>query len=331
MINKKFKSLFVVKEKNTFQYKIKTHSIKSLDKKEVIIKVKYSSFNYKDFLVCTGNYWDARRYPIIPGIDFAGKVVLSKSSKFKAGDKVIIIASPAGSKINGGLSEYTKINACWVNEIPNKLSEKDSMIFGTAGFTSMYIVQKILKSKVNKKLPILVTGGSGGVSSLLIFILSKMGFKIIASTRTAKNIKYLKSIGADQVILDKNIKTKDELSLQKRMYSACIDTVGGKNLSYILKRLVNAGICYSVGFSKSNDSVLVNLTPFILRGVKLDGIHTESVDKKKRDYIWKKISLFIKLNPIPASIYSEYKLNKIKEIINKFSLIKKGKFLIKIN
>jgi acrylyl-CoA reductase (NADPH) len=331
MIQKKFKSIFVIKQKKNFTYNIQTKNIDNLNKDEVIIKTKYSSYNYKDFLVCTGKYWDARKYPITPGIDFSGIVVKSKSKKFKSGEKVVVIASPAGSKIDGGLSEYVKIHSKWVNKIPKGLNEKNCMIFGTAGFTSMYVVQNIIKNKITKSLPILVTGASGGVGSFAIFILSKIGFNVIACTRTNKNSRYLKSIGAKKIILEKNLKSKHELSLQKPIYSTCVDTVGGKNLSFILKRLHNGGICYSVGFSQKNNISEINLTPFILRGIKLYGIHTESINKKKKDKIWVKIASFLKLSSLPRNIYKEYKFNKIKEIIKKFRLNKTGKFLIKIS
>jgi len=328
---KKFKSFFVIKKNSNYQYEKKTHFIDKINKNELVIKIKYSSLNYKDFLVCVGKYWDTRRYPLIPGIDCAGTVFYSKNKRFNIGDKVVVIASPAGSKINGGFSEYIKINSKWVNKIPKSLNEKNVMVFGTAGFTAMHIIQKILKSKINKKIPILVTGGSGGVGSFSIFILSKLGFNVTASTRTSKNKNFLKSIGANEIVLDKNLKTKDELSMQKQMYSACIDTVGGQSLVFILKRLVNDGSCYTVGFSRSNALAYINLTAFVLRGIKLIGIHTESINRHHRNYVWNKIALFNKVNKFPNIIYQEIKFNMLKKIIINFNKSKIGRFLIKIN
>ena len=331
MLNKKFKSLFVVKKNKSFKYEIKDHVINDIRLNDVIIRIKFSSLNYKDFLVCNGKYWDARRYPLIPGIDCAGTIVYSKSKKFSVGDKVVIIASPAGSKINGGFSDFIKIDSKWVNKIPRGLNEKNVMIYGTAGFTAMHIIQKILSSKVNKKLPILVTGGSGGVGSFSILILKKLGFNVTATTRTLKNKHFLKSIGADNVLLNKELKKENGLAMQRKMFSACIDSVGGQNLDFILKRLIDGGNCYTVGFSQSNELVNINLTAFILRGIKLIGIHTESLNHYNRKNIWEKISMFNQKNRFPKSIYKEIKFDLLKKALMKFNTKKCGRFLIKIN
>ena len=331
MLNKKFKSLFVVKKNKNFKYEIKDNVINDIKLNDVVIRIKFSSLNYKDFLVCNGIYWDARKYPLIPGIDCAGTIVYSKNKKFSVGDKVVIIASPAGSKIHGGFSDYIKIDSKWVNKIPRGLNEKNVMIYGTAGFTAMHIIQKILSSKVNKKLPILVTGGSGGVGSFSILILKKLGFNVTATTRTLKNKHFLKSIGADNVLLDKELKKENGLAMQRKMFSACIDSVGGQNLDFILKRLIDGGNCYTVGFSQSNELANINLTAFILRGIKLIGIHTESLNHYNRKNILEKISLFNKKNRFPKTIYKEIKFDLLKKTLIKFNTQKSGRFLIKIN
>jgi acrylyl-CoA reductase (NADPH) len=330
MLNSKFKSLFVIKKNKNFKYEIKDHIINDVGANEVVIKIKFSSLNYKDFLVCTGKYWDARRYPLIPGIDCAGTIAYSKSKKFSVGDKVVIIASPAGSKINGGFSNYIKIDSKWINKIPKGLNEKNVMIYGTAGFTAMHIIQKILTSKVNKKLPILVTGGSGGVGSFSILILKKLGFNVTATTRTLKNKHFLESIGADNIMLNKELRKENGLAMQRKMFSACIDSVGGQNLDFILKRLTDGGNCYTVGFSQSNELVNINLTAFILRGIKLIGIHTESINQYNRKNVWEKISLFNKKNRFPKTIYKEIKFDLLKKTLMKFNVQKRGRFLIKI-
>ena len=332
MLNKKFKSLFVKKNNNIFNYEENYNIINNISKNEVIIKIKFSLINYKDYLVCTGKYWDARRYPLVPGIDCSGTVAYSKSKKFNIGEKVVVIASPAGSKIDGGFSEYIKIDTKWVSKIPKNLNEKNVMIYGTAGFTAMYIIQKILKSKIDKKLPVLVTGGSGGVGSFAIHILKKLGFTVTATTRTLKNKHFLRSIGADNIMLDKELKNENGLAMQRKMFSSCIDSVGGQSLVFILKRLTDGGSCYSVGFSRSNELANINLTSFILRGIKLIGIHTESINQYQRVNIWDKISLFnkIKTNRLPNVIYREINFNLLKKTLMKFNYRKCGRFLIKI-
>lgn len=330
MLKKKFKSFIVSKKNKNFIYKIKNHKINKLEKNELIIKIQYSSLNYKDFLVCTGKYWDARKYPIIPGIDCSGTVTLTKNKKFKVGDKVAVIASPAGSKIDGGFSEYIKIDSKWVSKIPKGLDEKNVMIYGTAGFTAMHIIQKILKSKIDRKLPVLVTGGSGGVGAFSIFILSKLGFNVVASTRKIKNKKFLKNIGASEIIIEKDLKNENSLALQKKMFAACIDSVGGQNLVFVLKSLTDGGACYSVGFGQFNEIININLTAFILRGVKLIGIHTESIKHNIRKTIWLKIASFNKIHKLSNHIFKEINFKFLKKVLLKFNSRKTGRFLIKI-
>lgn len=329
MFKLKSKSFFAIKKNKIFQFKKKDYLINEIKNNEIIIKIKYSSLNYRDFLVSNGKYWDARNYPLIPGSDCSGEVINSKSKKFKIGDKVVVIASPAGSKINGGFSEFLKIHSKWATKIPKGLSEKDTMVFGTAGFTAMYIINKILKSKLDKKVPILVTGGTGGVGSIAIFYLSNIGFKVIASTRSQKNKRFLKSIGAKEVILNKSLIVENELSLQKKMFSTCIDSVGGHGLSYVIKRIANKGKCYIVGFGNSNEISAINLTPFILRGVELVGINTESINSNQRKVLWQKISIIHKAFKYPKSIFKEVKFNFLKKELKQFNNKKTSRLIVK--
>ena len=162
--------------------------IKSIKKNEVMIIVHYSSLNYKDILLCSGNLGLVRKYPHVPGIDAAGVVIKSNSKKFKVGEKVLVVARAMGISTFGGLSEYVKIPSQWVEKIPKELSLKKSMIFGTAGFTAQMAIFKLLNKGLKKNsLPILVSGSSGGVGSMAVFMLSKLGYKVSALTSNLKN------------------------------------------------------------------------------------------------------------------------------------------------
>ena len=146
-----FKSLVIEEKNRIFKKKIRKTKFNTLKKKEVLIKIYYSSLNYKDYLICNGKFWDCRKYPIVPGIDAAGKIVETKSKKFKKGDLVSVMATPAGSKIPGGFAEYIKIDDKWVDKLPKNISPKKAMILGTAGFSAMYIINEIIKKKINQK------------------------------------------------------------------------------------------------------------------------------------------------------------------------------------
>tara|TARA_B100000963_G_C22631055_1_gene674952 strand:+ start:2455 stop:3456 length:1002 start_codon:yes stop_codon:yes gene_type:complete len=330
-INLKFKSYIVNKFGKKFSGKIKIASIKSLNLNEVIIKIQYSSINQKDYLVCNGLFWDCRNYPLIAGIDGSGIVVKSKSKKFKKGDKVSIVASHAGSKTPGCFSQYVKIKDYWVSKIPKNLSTKNSMIFGTAGFTAMHIVEKIKKNK-NKIKNILVTGASGGVGIISIFVLSKLGYNITAVTRDKKrDAKILLNIGAKTILSHKELLDYDTLPLQKILYDICIENVGGNSINYILKRLSNNGTLYSVGFAKNNSSLNIGLTPFILRRVGIIGIHTESLKNLERIKIWRMISNFIDQYGLNNYLFKQIKMSQISNHLKNFNNKKKnGRVLVKL-
>ncbi len=240
------------------------------------------------------------------------------------------MATPAGSKISGGFAEYIKIHEIWVDKLPNNISPKKAMILGTAGFSAMHIVNKILKKKVGNYKRVAISGSSGGVGTILINTLSKLGFEITAYSSSKKNYKLLKKIGASNV---KNIKQVENisLSLQKKEYDYVIDNIGGNFLSYILKKINNNGTLFSIGFTNDNEIANINLTPFILRSIKLEGIHTESLKKRQRKEIWKFISRFFKTQKLSSLIYEEVKFSKLIKEINNFNNSKFGRKVININ
>lgn len=324
-----FKSLVIEENNRVFRKKFKKTKFNILKKNEVLIKIHYSSLNYKDFLVCNGKFWDCRKYPIVPGIDASGKIVKTKSKKFKKGDLVSVIATPAGSKIPGGFAEYIQIEDKWVDKLPKNISPQKAMILGTAGFSAMHMVNEIVKIKSKTK-RIAISGSSGGVGSILVNVLSKLGFEITAYSSSKKNFKLLQKIGAKHV---KNINDIEDffLSLIKIEYDYAIDNVGGIFLSYILKKINYNGILFSIGFTNKNENSKINLTPFILRSVKLKGIHTESLKKRQRVEIWKFISKFFKRNDIDNLIYKEVKFSKIKTEIDHFDKKKFGRKIINVS
>lgn len=326
---KKFKSLFIEKKsREKFILSVKKNFFDKISKDEIVIKVSYSSLNYKDYLICNGNPGLVRKFPHVPGIDAAGKVYISNTKKFKFGDKVMIIAKPMGIETMGGFTEYLKVPSKWVEKIPKNLSEKESMIFGTAGFTAAKIVLNI-KNKSKKKNPILISGASGGVGLFSIILLSKYGFNLTAITKKNKS-KFLKKIGISNIIPYDQFIRKSSLPMLKTKYSNMIDNTGGVTISEGIKQIENKGEVFLIGNSVSNFSE-INVLPFILREIKLIGINAENTNYVIRKKIWKMLLSISKDKRINL-IYKQCNLRQVKSVMKKFkSNTKLGRYLVKIN
>ena len=321
MQNKKFffkksKALLIKKKKKKFTFIIDEIKLSNLNKDEVVIKVFYTCFNFKDILIGKGNPGLVRNYPHVPGIDCTGKVYYSNSNKFKKGDNVMVIARPSGVKSFGTMSNYFVAPSKWIEKIPSKINMNIPIIFGTAGFTAMLAVQNIIKNKVSKKFPILVTGATGGVGLMSIFFLSNLGYKIFAATTNVKkNYNFLKKMGAKKVIDLKEFNKIIDLPILKIKYSAIIDNVGGNVISYGLRELLQNGILISVGNVESNHS-RINILPFILRGVKIIGINSENVSNILRKKIWNDIYKNIKNKKLDL-LYKKYNFKVVPKIFKK--------------
>lgn len=320
-VNKKTKALFVYKKKKKFNLCFKNLEIDYLEKNEVLIKLSFTSINYKDTLICNGNPGLVRKYPHVPGIDAAGTVHISNSRKFKKGDKVFIVAQPFGINTYGSFSKYLKADQKYVQKLPKNLTLKDTMIFGTAGFTAIYSILKILKQKIYKEnKTALVSGATGGVGSIAIFFLSKLGFKISSITSKTKKTSYLKKIGVSKIIKSDSSKNLIKLPLLKKNYSLIVDSLGGEILPFGLRQLYENGNFLLIGAIKNQYSNL-GLMPFILRGVNLIGINAERSNKKERNIVWKKIALLSKNKKVKLI----YKTVNFKNIINSLNNIKNNK------
>ena len=301
-------SLFIRKKSSKdFNFKIEKIKINQISTGEVIIKTKYSCLNYKDVLICNGNPGLVRKYPHVPGIDASGIIVETKSKKFKKGDKVVIVARSLGVSCFGGLSEYIKVSSKLVEKKPMGLSLKDSMIYGTAGFTAMLAIQKLIGSRIKKQnLPILVTGSTGGVGTIVISILNSYGYRVIAATSLIKNREFLISIGADEVITYDSFDSIKNLPLLKEVYYGVIDCSGTEAISNIIKKIKKNGKLVLVGNVQSQN-VNFSLIPFILRGISIIGVNSESVSLIERKKIWKNI-INLKIQKNLSKIYSEITL-----------------------
>ena len=251
----------------------------------VIIKVHYSSLNYKDALAASGVKGVASSYPFVPGIDVAGEILESKSDNFKIGDKVIATGYKLGMSVFGGFGELVQIPHEWVVPLPSNFTFLNAMSLGTAGLTAGACVKKILNNNPSFKNPVLISGASGGVGSVAINLLSNLNFKVHAITGKLNEEQILRKMGASDVIDRNEFMAEPVKALDKAIYSAGIDTVGGDILSKMLSMIESHGsvaCCGNVAGIKFTSSVF----PFILRGISLIGIDSAESDINFKKEIW---------------------------------------------
>ncbi|QUI24311.1 YhdH/YhfP family quinone oxidoreductase [Vallitalea pronyensis] len=283
----KFKAMQIKEhENNTFTRSIVYRSVKDLPDGDVLIQVKYSSLNYKDALSATGNKGVTKIYPHTPGIDASGIVVESKTPAFKHGDEVLVTGYDLGMNTPGGYGQYIRVPADWVVLLPPNLSLKESQIYGTAGFTAGLSVNKIIESGIEPEDgELLVTGATGGVGSIAVRILSKLGYHVIASTGKSQQKVTLLDMGAKDIILREAIDDASGKALLKARWAGVIDVVGGNTLATAIKSTQYGGsvtCCGNIASHKFTTSVY----PFILRGVSLFGIDSGICPMPLRRKIW---------------------------------------------
>ena len=273
-MNKGFKALVVSEENGKFIRRVTERKIDDLSSGDVLINVKYSSLNYKDALSATGNKGVTRKYPHTPGIDAAGIVAETSSNKFREGDEVIVTGYDLGMNTSGGFAEYIRVPSDWVVKLPTGLSLKESMIYGTAGFTAGLSLCKLEQCSEEKITgDVLVTGATGGVGSLAVAILAKQGYNVVASTGKKDKIDFLKKLGAKEVIGRDEVDDKSSKALLNRRWKAAVDTVGGNILATVIKQMDYRCSVASCGNTYSPE-LNTTVFPFILRGVNLLGINS---------------------------------------------------------
>ena len=322
-MDKQFKALIVTEEGNEFKRKVGTKSIDKLPDGDVLVNVKYSSLNYKDALSATGNKGVTRKYPHTPGIDASGIVAESKNSKFKEGDKVIVTSYDLGMNTSGGFGQYIRVPAEWVVRLPEGLSLKESMIYGTAGFTAALGINQIETMGTNPEAgEILVTGASGGVGSLAVALLAKAGYKVTAATGKQDKIEFLKKLGASAVISREEADEKSERPLLKSRWSGVIDTVGGNILANAIKSTNYGGCVATCGLTQS-PKLDTTVYPFILRGINLLGIDSAHCTMELREKIWNRLANELKVENL-EELSTECSLEELNE---KIDLILRGKLV----
>ena len=328
-----FKALVVNQEGENFTREIKTLEKSFLKHGDVLVKVDYSGLNYKDALILKNGARLVKEFPHIPGIDFSGTVAESENNNFKVGDEIILTGWRVGEIFYGGYSQYAKVNGDFLVKKPNSLTSKQSMMLGTAGFTALQCSfairareELLLGEKVKN---VIVTGASGGVGSIAVMILNKLGYDVTAVTSKTENIEYLKSIGAKN-ILNKADLDKEPRPLDKSLWDGAVDTVGGNILSNVLSQTKETGIVAACG---NASSIKLNTTvmPFIIRGVKLWGINSVNASIKRREFIWNEAANLIDFEKLNQSI----KEINLEELLNIYPKMLKsetsGRYMVNLN
>lgn len=291
MENKTFAALQASENKDgKFNLEIINKQFDQLAEDEVLIKVHYSSLNYKDALSASGQKSITQNYPHIPGIDAAGVIESSRDDHWHTGDHVIVTGFDLGMNTGGGFGEYIAVPSKWLIRLPAGLSLKQSMIFGTAGFTAGLSVAALLNNGITPdKGHVAVTGASGGVGSIAVAILAKLGFEVIAISSKSSSKQFLLNLGAAEVIPRNEMEDKIEQMMLKPRFAAAIDTVGGQVLATVIKSLKYDGIVTACGMVNGGE-LPINVFPFIIRGVQLIGIDSVQYPLEKRAAVWEKLA-----------------------------------------
>ncbi|MGE7664507.1 NADPH:quinone oxidoreductase family protein [Ureibacillus composti] len=326
-----FKAL-VVDHNEEFTVEVKNLSLKDLPDGEVLIKVAYSSINYKDSLAAIPNGNIVKNYPFVPGIDLAGIVISSKDPRFKEGDEVIATSYEIGVSHFGGFSEYARIPAEWIVPLPKGLTLKEAMVIGTAGFTAALSVQRLEENNVTKdKGKVLVTGATGGVGSFAVSILATLGYQVEASTGKESEQEYLQKLGATSIVSRDEVYDGKIRALGKQKWAAAVDPVGGEPLAALLSQIQYGGSVAVSGLT-AGTKLPTTVFPFILRGVNLLGIDSVYCPMETRLKVWSRLATDFKPANLEELTQLEVTLEQLPEFLP--TLLKgqaRGRILVKLS
>ena len=284
-----FKCLQVDKDEQGYRTSCTQIDEDNLSQGNVLVKVLYSTLNYKDALAITGKAPVIRSFPMIPGIDFSGIVEHSESDEFKVGDKVLLNGFGVGEKHMGGLAQKAKVNSDWLIPLPESISPLQAMSIGTAGYTAMLCIIALEKNGITPKDgKVLVTGATGGVGSFAVKLLSVMGYSVVASTGSSEQHDYLTNLGATEII-DRAELSAPGKPLMKEQWAAAVDSVGSHTLANVCASIKYGGAVAACGLAQGMD-LPASVAPFILRGVSLLGIDSVMRPRADRIAAWKKLA-----------------------------------------
>lgn len=289
MENLLYKALVVEEKNGAYVQSVQQLATENLPAGEVLVRVHYSSLNYKDALSATGNKGVTKNFPHTPGIDAAGVVVSSESDDFAEGEEVIVTGNDLGMNTAGGFGQYIRVPASWVVKLPKGLTMKEAMIIGTAGFTAGISLSRLTSLVQPADGKVIVTGATGGVGSVALSLLSKLGYDTIAISGKESEYDFLRSLGANEIIARADFQAADKRPILSARYAGAIDTVGGTILENIIKSLNPLGAVTTCG-SVSGTQLDVSVFPFILRGISLIGISAQNFPMALREPLWTRMA-----------------------------------------
>lgn len=308
-----FQALYTEESDGKVSANVKELPVSVLPKGDVTIQVHFSSLNYKDALSATGRNNVTRNYPHIPGIDAAGVVLEDNSATYQPGQEVVVTGQDLGTNTFGGFGELIRVPKEWVIALPKKLSLKDAMIFGTAGFTAMYGIERLKRELISPDSgQVLVTGATGGVGSLAVYFLSKLGYEVVSATRKEAS-DFLKDLGAGEVISSDELMEVSASPLLSRKWSGAIETVGGGLLDCVLRQTQSKGAVACCG-NVLGMELETNILPFILRGISLLGIDSAFCERTMRELIWKQMAN-IGVGGLPDGFFKTVSLEELPDEI----------------
>ena len=306
-----FRAYVVNKAEANFTAQFEELTVEGLPEGEVLIKVAYSSVNYKDGLASIPNGNIVRKYPFVPGIDLAGTVAESTDLRFKAGDEVIATSYDIGVSHYGGYSEYARLKADWVVALPKGLSLKEAMVYGTAGFTAAQSLHQLEKNGLKPQNgPVLITGATGGVGSIGVAIFAKLGYSVAASTAKLSEHDYLKELGAAEILSREEVAAESNRPMEKERWAGSVDSVGGATLAYLLRSTRYGGAVASCGLT-GGTAVATTVFPFILRGVNLLGIDSVNCPMELRRQLWERMADELKPDKLLTTIANEVSFEEL--------------------
>lgn len=287
-----FKALVVNKDGAGYTATLQELDDNSLPAGDVTVKVQYSTLNYKDALAITGRGPVVRKFPMVPGIDFAGIVEHSDNPNFAPGDTVLLNGWGVGETHWGGLATRARVNGDWLIPIPSGITPEQAMAIGTAGYTAMLCIIALERNRVTPRSgPILVTGANGGVGSFAIALLNRLGYKVVASTGRPQEFEYLQALGASEVI-DRNELSGPGKPLAKERWAGVVDSVGSHTLVNACASTQYGGVVAACGLAQGMDFP-ATVAPFIIRGVTLVGIDSVMLPREKRIKAWNRLAQLV--------------------------------------
>lgn len=305
-----FKAYRIHQDGKSVHARFEDRKLADLGKRPVLVRVRYSSINYKDALAATGAGKIMRSFPLTAGIDLAGDVVESADTRFHEGQKVLVTGCGLGEEFDGGYSEYARVEGDWVIPIPDGFDARDAMTLGTAGFTAGLAIHRMERMGQNpERGPVVVTGASGGVGSLAVDMLAGAGYEVVAISGKKDASSWLRRLGADKV-LDRETLEFGHRPLEAALWGGAIDNVGGETLAWLTRTVNWWGTIASVGLTGGHE-LNTTVMPFILRGVSILGINSVKTAREERKQVWARIADDLRPRHLDAIRTGEIELDEL--------------------